>query len=107
MTKQGENASKYHPKGHKFNTQRLHYQKPSPTITKQFGESLGGLLHPIENRFVTISELKRLASFPDNFTFIGTFKNRWARIGNAVMPNQMKAIAETIKNKILIPYYES
>lgn len=49
----------------------------------------------------TISELKRLCSFPGDFKLTGSFEKQWARLGNAVMPLQMKAIAETIKNKIL------
>jgi len=58
-------------------------------------------IHPTENRIITIEELKRLASFSDNFKFTGSFRQQWARIGNAVMPNMMKAIAETIRKEIL------
>jgi len=101
QTRQGEAASKYHPKNHLYNFMRLHNCKPSNTITKMMNPSLCGLAHPTENRFLTISELKRISTFPDDFKFTGKFEDKWARIGNAVMPNQMKAIAETIKEKIL------
>lgn len=47
------------------------------------------------------SELRRVGSFPDSFLFIGGLSNQWARIGNSVPPNLMRAIAEHIKNKIL------
>lgn len=40
----------------------------------------------IEPRHYTISEAKRLASFPDDFKLIGTFKQQWERIGRAVPP---------------------
>ena len=54
-------------------------------------------------RFIklTIPEIRRIGSFPDDFKFIGTFKEKWARIGNSVPPNLMRAIAEHIKSNIL------
>ena len=60
-----------------------------------------GLLHWKEKRFLTIEEAKRLCSFPNDFKFIGNYRQQWARMGNAVMPNMMKAIASNIKNNIL------
>jgi DNA (cytosine-5)-methyltransferase 1 len=99
--KQGMQMSQIHPKGWGFNLMRLNENKPSNTIVKTFRSSQTGLLHPNEDRFLTISELKRLASFPDDFKFVGKFEDKWARIGNAVMPKQMEAIAKTIKLKIL------
>jgi len=92
---QGKNGESL-VKGSYFNTIRIHPSKPCPTITK-----IRGLLHYVEPRYLTIPELKRLSSFPDDFQFIGGMLNQWARIGNAVMPNQMKAIAKTIKSQIL------
>jgi DNA (cytosine-5)-methyltransferase 1 len=100
-TKQGEQASDYHPNGSMFNFVRLQWAKPSNTITKTMNQRMSGLAHPEEDRFLTISELKRLSSFPDNFKMSGKFEEKWARIGNAVMPNQMRAIAQTIKEEIL------
>jgi len=94
--KQGEKLDKYTLNKSGFTTVKPNYSKPAPTITKTLN-----LIHPIENRYFTINELKRLASFPDTFIFIGSFEQQWARIGNAVMPLQMKAIAETIKEEIL------
>jgi len=59
------------------------------------------LFHYNEPRLFSIKELKRLASFPDDFQFVGSFKEQWARIGNAVMPKQMEAVAKVIKEQIL------
>lgn len=84
-----------------FNLIRLRWDRPSPTIIKTIRASQVGLLHPSKNRYLTISELKRIASFPDDFRLVGQFEERWARIGNAVMPRQMFAVAKTIKEKIL------
>lgn len=80
-----------------FNLKKLHPSKPSNTITKMFMESGGGLLHWREKRFITINELKRLSTFPDDFIIKGKFSEQWARIGNAVMPKQMYYIAKHVK----------
>lgn len=91
--RQGSQMSDVHPLKWGFNTQRLSENKPCPTITKTVRLSQTGLIHPTEDRFLTINELKRLASFPDDFRFIGKFEQQWARIGNAVMPEFMRRIA--------------
>jgi|SRR5665213_1855925 len=48
-----------------------------------------------------IEEILVLASFPENWKLLGSYNDRYARIGNAVMPKFMQAIAETIKVEIL------
>jgi len=92
-------------KGTAFNLKRLDNNKPSRTIIKMVGNTNstfgGGLIHPTEDRHVSINELKRLSTFPDDFIFIGKFKDQWARIGNAVMPKFMYHIAKNIKENIL------
>ena len=101
--KMGENMSAY-VKNKYFGTQRLHPNKPCPTITKTFGTGQYGdfLAHFESDRAITISELKRIASFPDDFKFVGKFEQQWARIGNSVPPLMTKAIAETIRDEILM-----
>jgi len=100
-TKPGECVSKYHPLGHYFNSKRNRINSESFTIEKTFRESQCGVIHPFENRFHTISEIKRLCSFPDSYILFGKFEERWARLGNSVMPKQMYHIAKHIKNNIL------
>lgn len=76
--------------------------KPHPVIGKQFIQcNAEAYLHFNENRYFTIEELKRIASFPDEFSFVGTYELQHARIGNCVPPLFMAAIAEHIKNNIL------
>lgn len=71
--------------------------KPSPTISKTCtGTWFSGMIHPNYPRLFTINELKRLGSFPDSYKLIGKFQEQWARIGNSVPPNLMKAIASHI-----------
>lgn len=87
-----------------FTLIRFKWNSPAPTILKTvcvsptFG---AGLVMPDEDRYVSISELKRLGSFPDSFEITGSFEERWARIGNSVPPLLMRAIALHIRNEIL------
>lgn len=53
-------------------------------------------------RLPTIEELLILCSFPTDWKMNGSFVQQWARLGNAVMPKFMQAIAEHIKTNILI-----
>jgi len=62
--------------------------------------STTGIIHPDKKRYLSLSEMKRIASFPDDFKFIDR-KSGVNRIGNSVPPNLMKAIALHIKNNIL------
>lgn len=106
--KPGQSVQDIHPKNFGFNIIKLDNSKPSPTITKTHTPAVG-LLHPTEDRFVSIPELKRLSSLPDSFRFpINTAKSdnqnrsaQWSRIGNSVPPLLMKAIATHIKTNIL------
>ena len=73
--------------------------RPICTITKT---PFDGIIQTsIGTRPLTDSELRRVSSFPVSFKFIGNLSNQWARIGNSVPPNLMKAIAEHIKINIL------
>jgi len=89
VVKPGERASKYHPKGHYFGHARLAWDQPCPTILCHSSM----LTHPKENRYLTLSEAKRLASFPDNFKFL-TRNDGFIRIGNSVPPNLMKNVSK-------------
>ena len=49
----------------------------------------------------TIDELKILSSFPEDFTFTGSYNQIWNQIGNCVPPLMMKEMSETIREDIL------
>jgi DNA (cytosine-5)-methyltransferase 1 len=95
--KQGENASKYHPKKSYFSTYRVAWDKPSPTICKTFSN----ILHPEIDESISIAEVKRLFTFPDSYQFTGSFENQWSRLGNCVPPNLTKAVAQHIYKNVL------
>lgn len=80
---------------------RLDAAQPSSTIPKDAGNTTTGMVHPYEIRKLTIPEIKRLASFPDDYQMLGTFKEKWARIGNSVPPLFMRSIASHIRRELL------
>ena len=49
----------------------------------------------------TIDELKILSSFPEDFTFAGSYNQIWNQIGNCVPPLMMKEMSKTIREDIL------
>lgn len=101
LVKQGESASKYHPRKLWFNFQRIDGDKPSFCVLKLISKGGSNLIHPYEDRNITIAELKVLHSFPGDFVFTGGYTQQWARIGNSVPPLMMRAIAKTIRKEIL------
>ena len=97
----------YHEKGHHFNLKRSSLRKPCPTITAMGNlAGVAGTCHPIEDRKFTIKELKRIMSLPEDFKLTGKHKQQSERIGRMVPPLMMKALAESIYNKVLKPYKE-
>lgn len=78
------------------------YEEPSRVITQKTSDlSAAGVCHPFEHRKHSIAELKRLMSFPDDFKLIGTYQQQGERLGRAVPPLLMKAVALHIKENIL------
>lgn len=84
-----------------FGLTRLAWDRPSCTIPKLSLLSSSPILHPDFDCRITIRQAARLASFPDNFQFIGSFDDQWARIGNSVPPCFMAAIAQHVRDNIL------
>ncbi len=87
-----------------FNLLKLSWSKPSPTVLKSMrvsGDFGSGLVMPDEDRYVSISELKRICSFPDQFQMTGTYVEKWGRLGNSVPPLLMKFIIDHIKTHVL------
>ncbi|KKL60197.1 hypothetical protein LCGC14_2207740, partial [marine sediment metagenome] len=95
--KEGESSNKY------FQLVKASQSKPSPCITSLGGKaSRAGVTHPTERRKFSIAELRRICSFPDDFKLAGSYSKQWARLGNSVPPLMMKAIAEVVRDEILL-----
>ncbi|MBM3956958.1 MAG: DNA cytosine methyltransferase [Gemmatimonadetes bacterium] len=94
----GMNSRRY------FNLCKPDPHKPAQSVCAgQGASSTAGLVHPFECRKFTIPELRRIMSFPDDFRLRGSFADRWRVLGNAVPPQFMRAIAETVRGTILSP----
>lgn len=95
----------WNPKGSCFNMIRPCPTLPSPTLTQQGQKrGLSGVFHYAENRKLTIKELKRLMSFPEDYQLTGTFDQQAERLGRAVAPKMMAAVADSIYKKVLEKY---
>lgn len=73
------------------------WDKPSCTIKENHG---GVNIHPRLPRVLTVREMARLQSFPDNFLFKGAKKWQLVQVGNAVPPLLAKAIALAIRKSL-------
>ena len=72
---------------------RLRADKPSVVITN-YRKSM--LIHPYQNRGLSVREAARLQSFPDTFIFQGPHMSIQQQIGNAVPPLLAKAVMDKI-----------
>lgn len=100
MMKQGQSMSDYHPKGNGFGMTRIYKDKPCPTILQRQGNK-SSLCHWEEDRELSVPELKRLMTFPDDYYLGEKYTQKTERLGRAVPPLLMKAIAEHIYKTIL------
>lgn len=101
LTHPGEKFGKYHEKSF-FNCYKLDPHSPAPTIPATvMMQGRSGLFHWECPRFMTIPEIKRLQSFPDDFKLAGGFVREWACIGNSVPPLMMRAVADHVNNSII------
>ena len=72
---------------------RLRADKPSVVISN-YRKNM--LIHPFQDRGLSVREAARLQSFPDDFIFKGTIMHMQQQIGNAVPPLLAKVIFEQI-----------
>jgi DNA (cytosine-5)-methyltransferase 1 len=67
-------------------------EKPSVCVTGDMRK----IFHYEQNRALTVRELAKLQSFPDDFIFKGTRISQQQQVGNSVPPKMAEAIAKVI-----------
>jgi DNA (cytosine-5)-methyltransferase 1 len=72
---------------------RLSNSQPSVVISN-YRKNM--LIHPTQDRGLSVREAARLQSFPDTFTFHGLISEMQQQIGNAVPPLLAKAVFDRI-----------
>ena len=75
---------------------RLGLDEPAPTVRAGDGTpNSSWFFHPVEMRGISLTEAKRIGSFPDQFGF-GDWRAGCRQIGNCVPPLLMRAVAEVL-----------
>jgi len=89
----GQKSSKY------LNLIRASPDEPSPCITAAGGgRGVASVTHPYEPRKFSIDELRRVCGFPADFVLTGTYQQQWERLGRAVPPPMMRAVAAALRD---------
>lgn len=103
LVKRGDSLARVTAKGHDFNRRRLCWNKPCVTVPKY----PYSMLHPDEPRYLSVSEIKRVFSYPDDFQFApdrgkgDSALRAIEQMGNSVPPKFMEIVARHIKDEIL------
>lgn len=74
--------------------------RPSWTIQASHSNNMGPFHW--KNRFLRIDEIKRLQSFEDGNLFVGSYRDQWRQIGNAVPPLLAYKLGQEIINKYFL-----
>jgi len=94
--KPGESSDRY------FSLVKTDPERPCPTVSQRGGDGgVATVTHPTERRKFTIAELRRICAFPDDFILTGSYAQQWERLGRAVPPLMMRAVATTLRTEVL------
>jgi DNA (cytosine-5)-methyltransferase 1 len=84
---------------HQWIYRRLPENEPAVVITN-FRKNM--LIHPRENRGLSVREAARLQSFPDDFIFLGGIWHQQQQVANAVPPLLARAVAKSVRKMLEI-----
>jgi len=81
-------------KDHTRRYRRMQWGGVARSIITRFRDPKSGeYIHPEQHRTISIREAARIQSFPDWFTFEGSFSEQYDQVGNAVPPLLARAVA--------------
>lgn len=87
---------------------RLTKDMIAPTITRWvFHPGSGRWGHPVDIRTLTIREVARIQSFPDDFEFVGSYTDQAGQLGNAVPPLLAQYVVQSMKNQLSSKRYDT
>ncbi|WP_405075861.1 DNA cytosine methyltransferase [Ligilactobacillus acidipiscis] len=96
LQKEAMGKSYYLPGGKTGFLRRLSMAKPAPTLVTHPTMPATDLIHPRENRPLSVEEYSRIQGFPDDWYIEGSLLEKYKQIGNAVPVPLGKAIGERI-----------
>ena len=79
---------------------RLHWTGTFNTILHRAEPYWSCVFHPSQNRVLSVRECARAQSFPDNFKFSGSLRQRYSQVGNAVPPLLAEAVVGALVNSL-------
>ncbi|KAL2507960.1 DNA (cytosine-5)-methyltransferase CMT3 [Forsythia ovata] len=75
---------------------RLWWDETVPTVVTRAEPHNQTILHPLQDRVLTIRENARLQGFPDYYKLIGPIKERYIQVGNAVAVPVARALGYSL-----------
>ncbi|KAL8551225.1 hypothetical protein ACS0TY_000347 [Phlomoides rotata] len=75
---------------------RLWWDETVPTVFCFPDVHMRPMLHPEQDRILTLRECARLQGFPDYYMFCGTLKERYSQVGNAVAVSVGRALGYSL-----------
>lgn len=85
---------------------RLTWFEPSPTLVTSPAMKATMMVHPWEDRPLSVREYLRIQGFPDNWRVVVPVQNAYKLFGEAVPVPLSKAIARVVRDYILVPEKE-
>lgn len=81
---------------------KLSPDRPSWTIQASHSNNMGPFHW--KNRFLRIPEIKRIQTFPDEYIILGSYREQWRQVGNAVPPRLAHVFAAAIMKQYFPEY---
>ncbi|KAL4585179.1 hypothetical protein LXL04_009794 [Taraxacum kok-saghyz] len=75
---------------------RMWWDETVPTVVTRAEPHNQAILHPVQNRVLTIRENARLQGFPDYYKLVGPIKERYIQVGNAVAVPVARALGYSL-----------